>query len=126
MKITKTKVNFRDKRGEIRDILTHVPVNSITYISCSKGAIRGNHYHKKTTQYTYVLSGAFEVYEQNSTGGKITRKIVKAGDLVFSDKNESHAFKAIKSSVLLSFNYGIRRGKDYEKDTYRLEKPLVS
>lgn len=125
MKIIKTKINFKDKRGKIRDILTHVPVSSITYLSCSKNAVRGNHYHRKTIQYLYVLSGSFEVFSKRGLNGRVVRKIAKAGDLVFHDKNECHAFKALEFSTMLSFNEGVRRGKDYEKDTYRLEKPMI-
>ena len=47
--------NFKDKRGEIIDIIENEKINSVTIITFSKGAIRGNHYHKKTIQWNYVL-----------------------------------------------------------------------
>lgn len=125
MKIIKTKINFKDKRGEIRDILIHVPVNSITYLTCTKGAVRGNHYHKKTLQRLYILSGLLEMYTRKGLTGKITKKIVHAGDLIAHEKNECHAFRALKFSEMLQIGLGKRAGKDYEKDTYRLEKPMI-
>ncbi|MBI4138629.1 hypothetical protein HY479_00570 [Candidatus Uhrbacteria bacterium] len=125
MKFIRTKVNFKDARGEIRDILTHVAIDSVTSITCATGAIRGNHYHKKTTQYTYILSGKLMSYGRKGMRGKVVKKIVKAGDLLMHGPNEAHAFKAIEPSHLLQLGFGPRRGDDYELDTFRLEKPLV-
>ena len=57
--------SFKDERGEITDILQHVPVDSVTLITCKKGAIRANHYHKESIQYSYVLSGEMIAYSQS-------------------------------------------------------------
>jgi len=125
MKIIKTKVNFKDARGEIRDLLYGKPVDSITLITCKKGSVRGNHYHQKTYQYTYILSGSFTAYSKKFPHGKISKKKIKAGDLSIHAPLDCHAFKALENSSLLSFNYGPRQGQDYEKDTFRLEKKMV-
>ena len=55
---------FVDDRGEITDIAENVPFNSLTLITSSKGAVRGNHYHKRTTQYTYIIEGTCRYYSQ--------------------------------------------------------------
>ena len=124
MKIIKTEVSYKDKRGEIRDILTHIPVEAITYITFAKEAVRGNHYHKKSIQYLYILSGSLMAYGQKEKG-KIESKRVKVSNLVFHEANERHAFRALEPAEVLSFNFGPRRGFDYEKDTYRLDKKLI-
>ena len=127
MKIIKTEVNHKDSRGIIKDILTHVTVDAITYIVSKKGAVRGNHYHKKTFQYDYILKGSLASYSQGgATKGKVIKKIIRAGDLVSHPPHESHAYKALEDTEFLSFTRGPRRGKDYEKDVYRLTKPLTS
>ena len=41
---------FEDARGVITDILQHTPVDSVTIITCTKGAVRANHYHKESIQ----------------------------------------------------------------------------
>ena len=55
---------FKDKRGEIIDIIDNEKINSVTIITFSKGAIRGNHYHKKTIQWNYVLDGEVIYYSE--------------------------------------------------------------
>lgn len=126
MKITKTLINHKDDRGEIRDILTHQNIDAVTLISCALGAVRANHYHKQSVQYTYVLRGSFEAYAQ--TGEDATNRtvqIVEAGDLVVHEVGEAHAFKALEPSELLSLTLGPRNGDDYESDTIRLNEPMV-
>lgn len=125
MKIIKTKINAQDKRGIIRDILTHVNIDAITYLTSKKGAVRGNHYHKKTAQYDYILKGSCLCYTKLGERGKIKQRILKIGDLALHPPHERHALKALESLELLSLTKGPRRGSSYEKDTYRLANPLV-
>lgn len=125
MKVEKKPINFEDERGTIRDILTGEEVNSVTIITCKAGSVRGNHFHKKTNQYTYIVSGKVLFAAQESNGPVETRELT-AGDLVFSPPGEKHALKALEDSIFLSLNKGLRQGKDYEKDTYRLEEPILS
>lgn len=123
MKIVHKKPAHTDKRGNITDILDGIVVDSVTIVNSKKGAIRGNHYHKKTSQYSYVLDGKFKLYTQQK-GKKIKQKIVKKGDLVINPPYERHAFVALEDSILLACCYGPRAGKHYEEDTFRLEKPI--
>ncbi|HUO50628.1 MAG TPA: cupin domain-containing protein [Candidatus Paceibacterota bacterium] len=125
MRANSTKINFRDARGVIRDIITHANVDAVTLITCAKGAVRGNHYHKKTVQYDYVLSGRMLCVSKDMKNGKKTRRVLKEGDLAFHPANEAHAFKALEKSTFLSLTKGPRKGNDFEKDTFRLEVPLI-
>lgn len=126
MKASKTKVNFKDHRGEIRDIITHTPVDAVTWITCTKGAIRGNHYHKKTVQYDYIVSGSMLCISKAMPSGKKTKKILKAGDVAYHPAMEAHAFQALEdNTVFISLTKGPRNGGDYEKDTIRLTDPLI-
>ena len=61
MKKIRVKVAFSDKRGEITDLIQKDNINAVTHITIKKGAIRGNHYHKKTIQWNYVLSGKLKL-----------------------------------------------------------------
>jgi quercetin dioxygenase-like cupin family protein len=116
---------FADARGEITDLVENVPFDSLTLITCTKGAVRGNHYHKETTQYTYILEGKCRYYAQKP-GEPAEEAVVAKGDLIVSPPLESHAFEALEDSVLLAFCQGPRGGTQYETDTFRLEEPLVS
>src|SRR5207245_1435526 len=82
-----------------------------------KGAVRGNHYHKKTTQYLYVLHGRFRAFEQRR-GGPVEQRVLKAGDLWITPPRARHAILALEEGTFVACARGPRAGKDYENDTY--------
>ena len=125
MRVIRKKPVAFDKRGVITDILEGTKIDSVTVLTSKKGAVRGNHYHKKTTQYAYVVEGKFRLYTQKD-GGRVETKVIKKGDLVITLPKERHAFVALEDSILLACCYGQRRGKQYEDDTYRLRGPISS
>ena len=111
---------FVDKRGFIVDILYNTKINHVALIKSNKKSIRGNHFHKKTIQYTYVLDG--KLYYFKKKGRSYQKKILKKGDLINTMPLEINAFKFLaKKNTLLIFSSGLRGGKDYEKDTFRVE-----
>ena len=124
MKKIKRKINFRDNRGFIIDLLEKKNINAITFITQKKGKIRGNHFHKKTIQWNYLIKGKLELLTRKNNQ-KIIRTLMKEGDLVETSKNESHAIKALKNSEFLVFTQGPRGGKEYENDTFRLKNPII-
>ena len=124
------KNNFKDKRGVILDIFVNKPKDHCTLVTFNKGAIRGNHYHKKSTQYSFVLSGKLIMFSVKvNNNGNITKKIKKEillkNSLITHKPFYAHAFKAITKSNLLAFADGKRGGKNYEKDTFRLKSKLI-
>jgi quercetin dioxygenase-like cupin family protein len=125
MQIEHMPINFEDARGYIRDIIVAKEVDSVSLITCAPGAVRGNHFHKQTIQYTYVLSGRL-TYATQKPGEPVETKEVVEGDLTANPPLESHAFKAIEQSTILQLSKGPRQGDNYENDTFRLEVPLLS
>ena len=115
------KINFKDKRGVIIDLIEKTEINAVTYITQKKNSIRGNHYHKKTIQWNYLLSGKVILITQKKNK-KIMKKIMKKGDLILTEKNEKHAIKALKSSEMLVFTKGPRGGKEYERIHLNFQK----
>ena len=129
-KIKKKKLNFKDKRGSILDIFQDSPKEHCTIVTFNKNAVRGNHFHKKSTQYTYVISGQLtfayvKINKKNEISGQIKKKIVGPGTLISHQPFHAHAFKSKNKSVILAFADGVRGGKNYKKDTFRLEKKLL-
>ena len=124
MKKLKQKIIKNENRGLIIDLLEKKKINSITFITQKKGKIRGNHYHKKTIQWNYLLKGKILLVAQKKNL-PIKKIILNVGDIVVTEKNEKHAIKALKNSEFLVFTQGPRSGKDYEKDTYRLLKSII-
>ncbi len=124
MKKIKTKINNKDQRGEIIDLLEKKNINEITFITQKKDKIRVNHFHKKTIQWNYLLKGKLKLFTKKKNNN-IKKIILSKGDLVVTSFNESPAIKAIKDSEYLVFTQGPRGGKEYENDTFRLKKPLI-
>ncbi len=100
-----------------------MPLNAVTIITNKKGAVRANHYHKKTIQYTFVLTGRVKYVSQGKDGRKTV--VLRPGDLAVSPPNESHATEALTDATFLALAHGLRHGRDYEKDTFRLADPLI-
>ena len=118
---------FKDKRGLIKDLLVNENA-SVTYITFKKGAVRGNHYHKKTTQMDVILSGKLKVAQKGyeKFGVMIFESdVVKDKNVIKHSPNEGHAYEALEDSEMISICWGLRKGKDYEKDTYKLKTPLL-
>lgn len=110
---------FKDTRGIILDILEK-PVSHIGLVTFKKGAVRGNHYHKKSTQYSYVLGGKIELTIKKINEKRAKKIILKEGDLTTIPPNMIHAYRAIEDSSMLDLTT-YRRGKaGYEKDTVRV------
>ena len=125
MKLSKFKINHKVDRGIISDILQR-NINSITYITIKKGKIRGNHFHKKTIQWNYVLSGKVNlIYKTNIKSKYIKKVLLKKSDLAVCKELEPHALQAISDCEIMVFTKGPRQGKEYENDTFRLVDPLV-
>ena len=124
MKIIETKINHQDNRGAITDLIENANIDAVTLISFRKGAVRGNHYHKKTTQWNYVIKGRIKLVAQvgDEPAGEV---ILEQGAFAVTEPMEKHALVGLDDSELLVFTQGPRGGKEYESDTFRLEKPLA-
>lgn len=119
MKLINKKCVFEDERGKITDLLEKEVIEYVTLISSKKGAVRGNHYHKESVQYTFIIKGTIKILTQFHDG-KIETAILKSGEMVFTPPMEKHTLIALEDSDFLVFTRGPRGGQNYEKDTYRL------
>ncbi len=124
MIIKKIENDFEDHRGLIKDIIVNERIDYVTIITNVKGAVRGNHYHKETIQFLYVLEGKILVASQIK-GEEVKKKILESGSMLFNEASESHAIKSLEDSKLLILTRGLRGGKNYESDTFKLDKPLL-
>ena len=129
-KIKLLKKNYEDKRGKIIDIFVNLPKDHCSIITFNKGAVRGNHYHKKSCQFSFLLSGELDFYfgkvdKKNGTLKKLKKRTIKKNTLITHEPYEAHAFRSKKNSVMIAFSCGVRGGKNYEKDTFRLKTKLV-
>jgi quercetin dioxygenase-like cupin family protein len=108
---------FEDERGTIEDLFGGESVH-VTQVATNEGAIRGNHRHDHTEQWTLLLYGRLLVADEGGTFE------AHPGTMVFNPAGEAHAWQALEDSECLVFTKG-PRGEDYESDTHRLEVPLL-
>ena len=117
-------VAFEDARGKIIDLIENESINAVTLITFHKGAVRGNHYHEKTTQWNYLLSGKIKLLTQ-IPDKEVSETIMGPGEFTITVPGERHALFAIEDAELMVFTKGPRGGKEYENDTFRLDKLLI-
>lgn len=112
---------FSDARGDITDIFYKKAINHGCIITNQPLAVRGNHYHNFTTQYTFILSGSIVYYSCKVGEDTVHQHFSLPGDLIISEPGEIHAMKAgVEGCVFLAFAEGPRGGEDYETDTVRV------
>ena len=125
MEKLKVATSFKDDRGEIIDLIENESINAVTLITFCEGAVRGNHYHKQTTQWNYLLSGSIKLVSQ-LPGEQLVETVMKPGDLIVTRPEVRHALVGLADSELMVFTKGPRGGKEYESDTFRLEVPIAT
>lgn len=124
MKIEKKKVNFEDARGTIMDIFESQPKEHCTIIHSNKNSVRGNHYHKQTVQYDFMVQGRMLALHCQLGSDTVEEHVLEPGDLVEWQPNEVHEFIALDDVIFITFHNGPRGGDNYENDTFRVDVPL--
>jgi quercetin dioxygenase-like cupin family protein len=109
---------FEDDRGVIEDLLV-TPLDAVARIRSVKGAIRGNHVHYETTQWTYIVSGMLRITTR-APGENLRTRVYFPGEMAREDPGVAHAWEALEDTVVLVFTKGPRSGEAYEEDTHRL------
>ncbi len=111
---------FVDIRGAIHKILDNIDIKSVLLITSKAGSIRANHYHKKDSHYSYLLSGKAEYTEKPVEGGEIQMEVLGPGDMVFTSPMMIHAIKFLEDSEFFAFATQTRSHEEYEADTVRV------
>ncbi len=119
--IKKIEPVHKDERGEITDLLNE-KINHVGFITTKKGVIRGKHYHKQATQYSYILKGKFEVVVANPGNTNEREKfLLNTGEIVIINPKIIHVFKALEDSDMIDMISLSRAGTGYEDDVVRVD-----
>jgi|LauGreSBDMM110SN_4_FD.fasta_scaffold198804_1 quercetin dioxygenase-like cupin family protein len=110
--------SFMDDRGVIEDLVVE-SIDAITRISFTPNAVRGNHFHNETFQWTLVIKG--EIEASTIVNGVVITEKFKEGEFFVSRPGEPHAMQAIDASEILVFTRGPRSGISYQTDTQRIQ-----
>ena len=111
-----------DNRGYIADILYNHPVDHVAIVDTVARSIRGNHYHKASTQHLLVTKGSLEYWHKPLNSEEPAKFVVlREYDFVSTPPGEIHAMRMLEDNQFIVFSEGLRGGTDYEEDTFRTE-----
>jgi quercetin dioxygenase-like cupin family protein len=122
MKLSHLTPDHSDARGTITDIVSLVDENGsgwhhVALLACNAGSIRGNHYHRDSTVWIYILYGKFEVTVRRG-GDRLFTGPVSRGDLLTIEPLECHALYAFDDSMFLMVTSNPSGKPHYESDTF--------
>ena len=111
-----------DERGSISDIFYNTVMQHAAIIESKQaGVIRGNHYHKQTTQSVFVIKGKLRYWWQPVDRIVPAQSvIVQENSLITSPPCEIHTLEMLEPNTFIVFSSGPRGGQDYESDTFRV------
>jgi len=91
----------RDDRGVFLEILNGFPAGTVVCGRMNAGALMGNHFHRRTRVFFYVLAGAADVGTVNVETGAKEKFQLGENQGVFFEPGESHAIRFREESDFL-------------------------
>lgn len=109
-----------DKRGAIYNIVQGVDLRQAALITTSRGKERGNHYHKRQTQYTFIVKGRVRcVSWPVGHSERLIKQNAISGDLVVTPPGVVHKRVYLKQTIEVAL-YTLARSEDENEDTYKV------
>jgi dTDP-4-dehydrorhamnose 3,5-epimerase-like enzyme len=91
----------RDSRGVFREILSGFPAGTVTSGNMGAGAVMGNHYHRRTRVFFYLVSGRAGIRTVDIETGAGDKFLLAENQGVFLEPGESHAIRFLVDSEFL-------------------------
>lgn len=91
----------RDSRGIFREVLSGFPAGTVVAGHMGAGAVMGNHYHRRTRVFFYLLAGRAGVRTVNIQSGVRDKFLLGENQGVFLEPGESHAIRFLVDSDFL-------------------------
>lgn len=125
MTMTKTKPQVRtqratfereDERGSFIEVVSGGPWETVITGTMRRGAVMGNHYHKCTRMFFFVMDGeAWIDVVDVTTGTECTRRVA-GGEGMYLEPNQAHAIRFGQESRFLLLKS--RQYRENDADTY--------
>lgn len=112
-----------DPRGSILGIIQNKSWKEINFIKSKKGCVRGNHYHKKTLECFFIVSGKIQVLVKNLKNKKIKKFIAKENDIFIIKPFELHTFKILENAQWI--NMLSKPIKKESNDIFKLKESIL-
>lgn len=110
---------FSDERGNILDLIEE-KVGHVGLITFKKGAVRANHYHLESVQFSYILSGTITLRTSAPDGSDVREYELTEGTLSRIPPMLVHTYTAQTDAAMLDMTTLSRNDDGYEKDTVRV------
>ena len=118
--IKKIEPVYIDERGSITDLINE-KLNHVGIITSKKDSIRGNHYHKLSIQYNYILSGKIEIsLAKKENPSEVKKVILGPGEFISIQPGIIHKVIAIEDCTFLDLISESRAGTNFENDVVRI------
>jgi quercetin dioxygenase-like cupin family protein len=95
MKILEAYMSKHDDRGDVTGLFNLVPLEEVNIISTRAGCKRGNHYHKTTSEFFYIISGQLHLLVESLEQKIIFNDVLEEGALFLIEPDEIHTVTAI-------------------------------
>ncbi len=120
---------YEDSRGKLSKLAAksklekEETIEEVYIIYTNKGAVRGNHYHKKTVEYFSVLSGTAAISIKDMQTGVTENIAVSADDNIVLKipAYTAHAFKNEEEQQLIIAAVSMKEYSINDTDTYKEE-----
>jgi len=99
--ILRPRFERRDERGVLREVLNGFPAQTVLCGRMQAGAVMGNHFHKKTRVFFYLLRGEARVETVNVETSARDAFSLSENQGVFLEVGESHAIRYVSESDFL-------------------------
>jgi dTDP-4-dehydrorhamnose 3,5-epimerase len=112
---------FEDMRGSLKKLLMisqlkeDEKIEEVYVLISNQGSVRGNHYHKETLEYFYVIKGKAKVALKNLDTGAFEEMILSSSDNV-TLKVPPYVVHAFKNEEEEPFIMLAISSKEYNKD----------
>jgi quercetin dioxygenase-like cupin family protein len=113
-----------DSKGVTVELLANGLITSVSHVTCKRGYVYGNHYHKYTTHHNYIISGKILLVTQTDDN-EIVKTFLKKGEMYMIAPMDKHAIFAMEDTELLVLAKGPNGNEEFESDTYSLWEPLI-
>jgi len=109
--------NHQDEKGSIVGLVNFGQWEELNIIESLKDAVRGGHYHLKTSELFIILEGRIEVCLENINQSKTKIVEVKKGDVFLIKPRIIHTFTILENSRWI--NCLSKKIDSKNKDFYR-------
>lgn len=106
----------KDDRGWFREVLNTGHWEAMNWAQMNKGSVLGNHYHKKTVVFLYLVTGSANIRTVNINSGERDEFTVTTGHGVMLTTHESHAIHFMEDSQVVMLKS--QRFDPDDPDTY--------